>query len=327
MQSSGRLLPAAGLMTALVFGILGCNRQAADTRTPEGRLRVAASIFPIGDVLSRVGGDRVDTIILLPPGESPHHFEPSPQQAEELARSAVLVAIGLGVDDWSLHSSAAVGGKCKTLILGKLFTETDLNVADATGSVAGETAAADHAHDHACDHDHHAGPGDPHIWLDPVKMLRVADAVARTLGEADPEGQADYSANADAYKKRLQELDRHCAQQTKALPRKEFVTFHAAFGHFAKRYGLRQIALRWVDATEPAPKQIERVVQFIQQNKVRTMFAEPQFPVEQLDAIAKQTGVEVDRLDPLGAPGVIGHDSYIELMKTNLATLVQGLSN
>ncbi len=313
-------LATAALALTVAIALTGCGRGSTGTRTPDGRVRVAASIFPLADILSRVGGDRVDTIVLLPPGESPHHYEPTPAQVEELTRSALLVVVGLGVDDWARRSNAAAGEEHKVVVLADLFTEEELSV--------GESAACEGGHDHAGDHAHaHDGPGDPHLWLDPVKMLRAVDAIAQALSEVDAGGADAFAANAEACKKQLQDLDRHCRQQTAALPRKEFVTFHAAYGHFAKRYGLKQVALRWVDASEPSPQQIEKVVRFIEGNKIKTMFAEPQFPVDQLDAIAEQTGVEVDRLDPLGAPGVIGHDSYVELMKTNLATLVQGLSN
>lgn len=42
------------------------------------KLKVAASIYPIGDIVKQVGKDYVDVTVVLPAGASPHTFEPTP---------------------------------------------------------------------------------------------------------------------------------------------------------------------------------------------------------------------------------------------------------
>jgi len=318
------------VLVALI-GLFGCGKRPGATygTSDDRRPVVAASIFPIADAVRQVGGDRVRVLTLLPPGQTPHGYEPTPAQAERLATARLLVVVGLGLDDWAHRSAAAVGDNApRVLDLGAMLeshasspTSRPSTTVPATGPVVRADRRDPQAHDHA-----HHEPDDPHIWLDPIKMIRIAGVIAEALGEVDPAGSASYAANAAQFQDRLRELDRRCAERLAPLSRKEFVTLHAAFGHFAARYGLTQVALRWAHANEAGPKQLERVIAFIKEKGVRNLFAEPQFPVDRLDAIAKQTGVSVDRLDPLGAPGITGHDSYIELMGTNLDTLVEGLS-
>jgi ABC-type Zn uptake system ZnuABC Zn-binding protein ZnuA len=316
-----RPISLGGLALAVTV-LTGCTRESDRHRNPadeDGRIAVAATIFPIADVIRQIGGDRVRVTTLLGAGQSPHGFEPTPAQIEEIANSRLLVIVGLGLDDWARRSAMASGRHPPTILdLGAALVGTASRPAPQS---TGPAAAVD---GHDDDHDH--GGTDPHIWLDPIEMIRVTAAIVQAMQEIDPAGGAGYAANGLRFDAALRDLDRLCRQRLAGLRCREFVTLHAAFGHFAARYGLKEISIRHADAEEGSPKQFERVVAFIKQNKVKFIFAEPQFPTDRLDAIAKQTGVGVDRLDPLGTSGVVGHDSYIALMKTNLNTLVQGMS-
>jgi zinc transport system substrate-binding protein len=313
--------------------VAGCRRESSTSSAPGSSgapIRVTGSIFPLTDVLKQVGSDRVETDTLLPPGQTPHGYEPTPALAEKLATSRLLVMVGLGIDDWARRGAVAAGGRGPRIVeLGAV-----LSAGQPTSGLGGETGHShektqEHGHeaDHDADHGGHDHAGtDPHVWLDPVVMMRFADAIAGALSEVDPAGRETYFRNAAGFRKELEDLDRLCASRLKQVPHKEFVTLHAAFGLFAKRYGLAQLALRHTHAEETGPKQMEDLVAFIRKHQVKVVFAEPQFPPEKLLAIARQAGVGTAMLDPIGARGVPGHDSYVALMKTNLDALVDALS-
>ena len=320
----------AVVLVVALAGMVGCRRRpegSAGSSAADRGPTVAGSILPIADVLAQLVGGRYRVMTLLPAGQTPHGYEPAPAQAERLAAAELLVMVGLGVDDWALRSAEALGRDGpRVLQLGAVvdtsLPETGAAPDGSTTRTARSPADVD-GHDHG---HHHAGADDPHIWLDPIKMIQITDEIARALAAVDPAGEADFVANAERFKRELRDLDRLYAERLAKLPRREFVTFHAAYGHLAARYGLEEVPLRFAHAEEAGPRQLEQVVAFIRKNKVRFIFAEPQFPVDQLDAIAQQTGVGVDRLDPLGAPGITGHDGYVAMMKTNLAALIEGLS-
>ncbi len=318
-----RRLPLAASALTLTIALMGCRKDSTEPpadRSPSGRLPVAASIFPIADALKQIGGDRVEVLTLLPVGQTPHGYEPTPAQAEALARTRLLVVVGLGLDDWARRSAAAAARKDQTvLIVGPKVMQ----------SAASHAAAKpdEHGHDEDSKHDDHGHAGtDPHIWVDPMVMIRITDAITDTLCGLDPAGTDTYTANAQKFRNELVQLDRLYATSLKAVARKDFVTLHAAFGLMADRYGLKQLALRHSHAEETGPGHLEEVVAFIKKHKVKVIFAEPQFPAERLESLARETGASVGRLDPIGAPGVPGHDGYIALMKTNLDALVAGLS-
>lgn len=302
----------------LTLTIVACERPPSADRTVRngGRLPVAAGIFPIADALKQIGGDRVEVTTLLPPGQTPHGYEPTPLLAERLAGSRLLVLVGRGVDDWARRSAMASGARAPRIL------DLGSPANGPTRPPASQHLPEEHDHD---DPEGHEGT-DPHTWLDPVMMMGFCDRMADALCQLDPPEAETYRANARRFRKELDDLDKLCADRLKGLPRKEFVTLHAAFGLFADRYGLKQLALRHTHAEESGPKRMEELIAFIKRHRVKVVFGEPQFPRERMEAIARQAGVETAILDPIGAAGVPGRDGYIALMKTNLDTFVAALS-
>jgi zinc transport system substrate-binding protein len=283
-------------------------------------VRAVASIFPLADVVAQIGGDRVEVTTLLPPGQSPHGYESNPRQAEAVAKADLLVTVGLGLDPWAEQSADASGNrKLRRIVLGEMKEIQPL---------LQQTAEEEQDHHHPGDeHEHeHGHYGDPHLWLDPQVMVDFANAVAEMLIELDPQHMDDYHLRRVAYQKELHVLDAEYREALKDVPRREFVAFHSAFTYLAERYKLKQVAVFEADAASLGPRQLERVVNFVKANNVKVIFAEPQFPADKLAALAEQTGATVKQLDPLGSPDLQGRDSYLALMRYNLARLREALS-
>ena len=84
---------------------------------------------------------------------------------------------------------------------------------------------------------------DPHFWLSPRKAETEVLAVRDAFIKADPANAAAYEKNAADYIERLKELDMKMAAVTQNAQIKTFITTHAAFGHLAADYGLKQISI------------------------------------------------------------------------------------
>jgi len=287
--------------------------------TAQAKLPVVATIFPIADVVTRLGGERVTVVTLLPPGRTPHGYQPRPAQVETLAKAKLLVMVGSGMDEWARRGAAATGKRDIHIVeLTKLLPQP-------TSAPVGKGHQRD-GHEHKEDQHQHGGAFDPHIWLDPVLMVRLVERLAEELGRIDPAGLELYRSNAIALGGELKLLDRDYREVLTGVKQRSFVTFHAAFGRLADRYGLTQQAVIAPGHEHFGPRQLERVVRFIRQSGVKVVFAEPQFPPDRLRAIAEQTGAKVGRLDPLGNPLVKGRDSYMAMMRYNLEQLQKALA-
>ncbi|PAE14629.1 Mn2+/Zn2+ ABC transporter substrate-binding protein, partial [Virgibacillus sp. 7505] len=89
------------------------------------------------------------------------------------------------------------------------------------------------------DHESH----DPHIWLDPVLAQEQVNIIRDALIEADPDGQAIYEENAEAFNKELQALHEDFQAALEDAESRVFVVQHQAFGYLAQRYQLEQVAI------------------------------------------------------------------------------------
>ncbi len=301
---------------ALALAVPGCSERGRDDR-PAGPLLVSASIFPLGDIAREIGGPHVEVTTLLPPGATPHGFEPRMRQAEALAGADVLLVVGLGMDEWAETSARAARARARVV-----------RFADISGidPIKGDAADQhDHEHEHAHGHHHHSHQTDPHLWLDPIRVKHFVRVVAKAFALLDPDNTDVYMQRAERYQQELAQLDADYRAMAEAAERDAFVTFHPAFTYLADRYGLRQEPVAGVHG-HGRGADMERVIEFIESEGIQVVFAEPQFPEDRLRSLREQTGVEVGRLDPLGNPNVEGYDSYLAMMRSNLEALARGLS-
>src|SRR4030043_51407 len=272
-------------------------------RKPElsNRVKVIASIAPLADFAKQVGGERVDVRLLLPPGASPHIYEPTPKTIKEIHNAGGFIKIGRALGFWAEKIIEASGNK-------------KLIVVDSTSGVPliGEI------------HSHSSSGADPHIWLDPVIAGSIVTKMEKALIEADPQGVEFYKQNASLYKKKLLQLDKEISAKVKTFRIKEYVTFHPAWNYFSKRYGLKVAGvIEESPGKEPSVKHIANIIKEINRIGSRVVFVEPQFNPKIAEAIAKESGARVLFLDPIG--GLKGRETYIDMMRYNITVMESGM--
>lgn len=327
---------AVGVALALLALLGGCRERTAPA--PSGKLRVAASIFPLADVAARIGGDDANVVMLLRAGESPHDYEPTPDNARQVAQADVIVLVGMGIDDWAVRSGQPTGharilrvteGDGFRRALAGAETQTAPTISAGRSQRVEVPGLDDSEHNsgndaHAGEHHAHGGR-DPHVWLDPVLMQTIVREIAEAFAQADPVRADAYCRRADGYIQELRQLDHDYRQTLAAVAQRHFVSFHKAFSYMARRYGLDQIALNNVEAADFGPDQLRKVVDYIRENRVKVIFAERQFPADKLQRLRDLTGATVGTLDPEGNPQVPGYDSYMAMMRSNLKALAEAL--
>ena len=266
------------------------------------RVKVVASIPPLADFARQVGGDKVDVALLLPPGASPHTFEPSPRVMQEIASARIFIKIGAGLEFWADKLIAAAN---RNILLVDCSEGVDL-IRDA-------------AHDHGGLHG-----ADPHYWLDPVICLKVVTRIENALIAADPGNAALYRKNAAAYRERLVALDREIAASIKTFRTMEYITFHSAWNYFSRRYGLKVAGvIEESPGKEPSPRHIGAILRALKKMKTKVVFAEPQFSPKIAEAIAREGGGRVLFLDPEG--GLKGRETYIDLIRYNVSMMEKAM--
>src|SRR5688572_22168910 len=190
-----------------------------------GRLTIVAAFYPLQFVAQRVAGDHAEVTSLTQPGAEPHDLELTPRQVAALTTASLVIyerGFQPAVDEAVVQSE----------------NSQVIDITTIVGLRPLPTAGDDHDQEPAA-HDHSAL--DPHIWLDPTSLIRIAPVVANRLSIIDPDHAADYTRNAAALSKDLRDLDRAFRSGLAHCTRTEFITTHAAFGYLAHRYHLTQI--------------------------------------------------------------------------------------
>jgi zinc transport system substrate-binding protein len=171
---------------------------------------------------------------------------------------------------------------------------------------------------------------DPHVWLDPVLMSRLATEVERGLAAADPEGKTRYERNAGRLQAKLADLDTRYRERLTGCARDLLVTSHESFGYLASRYGLRQQGLAGLSPdAEPDPARLGELAQLARDDSVTTVFSEETVSPRIAETLAREAGgVRTVLLSPLESLTKKEQDAgadYFTLMNANLDKIAAAL--
>lgn len=297
----------ASALTLAVVSLTGCGTDNSSAAS-NGRVDVVAAFYPFAFVAQQVGGDDVTVDNLTKPGAEPHDLELTPRQV--LAISEADLAIYLKGFQPSVDEAIQQNKPAHTLEVS--------TVVPLTRPAPPEEDAKDQNQAHPA--------GDPHIWLDPTRLATVARAVGDQLTAADPPRAADFRARAAALVTRLDGLDADLRAGLRNCRQKAFVTSHAAFGYFAERYGLEQIAIAGLSPeAEPAPARIQQIQREVEERGITTIFFETLVSPDLADTIARDTGATTAVLDPIEGIKDPSRDDYFSVMRANLGALRKAL--
>lgn len=111
---------------------------------------------------------------------------------------------------------------------------------------------------------------------------------------------------------------------------KTFVTTHAAFGHLAADYGLKQISIMGLSPqSEPSPAALNKLVGVMHAENIKYVFFETLVSPRIAESIAAEAGAHTLVLDPiegLSGEGRRSGDDYLKIMERNIENLTIALN-
>ncbi|HEY5946430.1 MAG TPA: metal ABC transporter substrate-binding protein [Kofleriaceae bacterium] len=303
-------------MRRLVWILIAIALGSCGKKAGNGKPRVAVSIFPLYDVTRRIAGDRLDVILVLPPGKSEHGYDPTPKEIARLEGAKLGIAVGLDMDTWVENIMKNAGGVPKLLRVGDKVKTIPIDVEPIEPDEQHAAGSDDEAEEHDDHDDHEVGAPDPHVWMDPQRMATIAGVIADELTAIDPEGKEQFELNARMLQTQLSTLDLKLMDRSMSWTKHTIVTFHGSMSYFAKRYGLVIAAVvEPLAGKEPTATYLAEVIEAIKNNHAAALFTEPQLDKGPGQTIAKEARVPLGELDPIG--GVRGRDSYEALLTWN----------
>lgn len=275
---------------ALVFALSSVPARAA------APLIVAVTVAPQEYFLEKVGGDRVQSLVLVPTGADPHVYEPRPGQMKTLARAAAWFTVGMEMEAAWAEKFRAVNPAMRVVATDAGIAKLPMAEHEHEGHGHGEEhePAAEHGHAEG----HHHDLLDPHIWLSPALAKVQAAAMRDALSSLDPAGAATYAANYEAFATECDALARDVTTLLADLPSRVFMVFHPSWGYFARDFGLTQLAIE-VAGKEPSPRDLAHLVEEAREHDIRAIFVAPQFSRRTAGVVAREIGAGLVEADPL----------------------------
>lgn len=294
------------LVLCLMFWLLPSHDDFEPPQDQE-KIKVAATIFPLFDIVRQVGGDKIDAILILPPGSSPHTFEASPAQIKKLQGTKYFFTIGSGVDAWAQNIANAVSG---TEIM-----NLDEYIPLQPFKYQNEEDGADNRE--------HEGL-DPHYWLNPDNAKIMARQISDRLKALAPQDSDYYEIRYQNFIGRLDAKDAEWKNKISRLEKKDIVVFHDAWGYFADYFALNIVAsFESFPGKTPGPQYLINLQKKIKEHDISALFVEPQLSKDAITTLAHDLKVDINILDPLGGSGQ--RNSYIDLIDYNINNIYDAL--
>lgn len=281
------------LLLILTFTLLTTN--IFTTLAASGKLTVGVSIIPQATFVQAVAGNLVDVVTMIPPGNSPGNYAPTPQAIQKLSKASLYFTIGVPTEQANiLPKGTELNQKMKVINLPaeveKIYTPR------------------------------YFAPGkrDPHFWLSPKRAKTMVEVIAKELAAIDPKHQTTYIKNAQAYIQKLDHSDQTIKKTLSGISKKIFIVYHPAFGYFADDYGLTMLALE-ESGKESSAKNFQELVDIAKRENIKVVFYQKEFDSRQARALAAEIGGRVEEFAPL-APDYIQN---LEKMARLLAAILK----
>lgn len=305
------LLACLGAASALT----GCSALSDDADAGSSP-RIVTAFYPLEYAAVRVAGDHAKVEGLAQPGVEPHDLELTINEAALIADASLVV--------FEADFQPAVDEAVEQNAEGEVLDVTDaadlITVDDEEGLEDEEEGHEEEGHEEEEGHDH--GALDPHFWLDPLRMADVADAIADSLADADPDHADEYAANAADLREDLVGLDAAYTSGLADCDRDTVVVSHDAFGYLG-RYGIHIAPIAGLSPdAEPTAADRAELEELIEHDGITTVFSERLAPTRLSDTLAQDAGVSTEILDPIeGLTDETTDEDYLSLMEQNLEAL------
>ena len=247
--------------------LTGCNFD----REKSEKLTVAVTIMPQQEFVRAVCGDKVDVVVLVPPGSSPETYEPTSKEIAAFHKSSIYFAIGMPIEGINILPVA------ENMKVVKLHEEA--------AKVYEELYFEGEERDH-------------HVWLSPKRVKVMVEAIAREMSEIDPENAEIYMTNSEKYLKELEEVDEKIKETLKDLTNRKIMVFHPAFGYFASDYELEMYSLE-EEGKEATAKRLEELIDLARRENLKAIFYQSEVDASQSKAFAEEIGGKAIMLEPL----------------------------
>lgn len=255
---------------------------------------LSVSLLPQKYFLKHIVGDLAEVHVLVPYGNNPEYYDPTPRNIAKLQDSRGYFAIGTlpFEQQWinALPDSVAV-----------------INLA--------ERLPHDLIHGHEEGHEHTHIHGDPHYWTSLQGGKAMAEAILAATIEIFPEKEAELRANYESHlTPKFGEVEALAHEVFEESDSCAFVIYHPSLSLFASEWGLTQLVIE-ENGLEPTPRHLVQLLETAKAMDTRAVLIQEEFDAKNAENIARQLGIAPLTIQPLAEDWTAEMKRLIEVFR------------
>jgi len=237
------------------------------------RATILVTAAPYLEIAQRIGGDAVESRVIVPQGVDFHNFEPTAQQIIDLAQAKIWFLIG---EPFEARIQTFLQSQNTEMV----FVDLKRNL-----PLLHEKEA------------HHIGGTDPHIWMSPRLMKIQAHTIAMALEELLPEKKNEIEHNLSSLQDDLDRLENNIAARIAKKNCHYLVSQHPAYGYFCADFHLEQIAIEQ-HGKEPAPGELVELIERLKTISIKKIFISNPNSAKSASIVAEAVGATLSIHNP-----------------------------
>ncbi|MDR1524097.1 MAG: zinc ABC transporter substrate-binding protein [Tannerella sp.] len=263
---------------------MGCDVKNKDGKGNDVK-EIAVTIEPLRYFAEKIAGDHYAFFSIVPVGQSPETYDPSPREMVRVGKGTAYFHIGqLGFEQ---NLAASIRANNADIHLFDLSEGMDFyEETDCTHSACDHSDTPD-APEHPC-HSAHGGR-DPHIWTSFKGAKVMSGNILKALYTLDKDNYDYYKSNYQRLTGELDSLENDLHKQLETLSRRSFVIYHPALTYFAGEFGLKQYSIE-NEGKEPSPASLKSLIEETKAEKVKIVFVQMEFDRKHAEQIAREIG-------------------------------------
>ena len=234
----------------------------------QAETRIVTSIKPVELIVRAVATEDMQTTTLVPPGSSPHNYNMKPSQRRALENADVIFWVGPEMETF-----------LSRLLSGQDFRNRTVPLMETEQKTNSE---------------------DPHIWLDPVLAVEMAETIHGILSKLESVDDEALDRNLEQFKARVRETESAIRDRLLPVHDISLFSYHSAFSRFANHYDLKlEGALTLNPELSPGARHIAEVQEKLRKGDHPCLLTEPQFNQQWWKTITQDLDVTFSTWDPL----------------------------
>ncbi|MDD2436739.1 MAG: zinc ABC transporter substrate-binding protein [Massilibacteroides sp.] len=248
---------------------------------------VSVTIEPQRYFAEKIAGDKFVIHTVVPAGQNPEIYDPTPQQMVKVSKSEAYLRVGhLGLEEVWVSKLLENNSHMKVFDLSEGFSLIENE----------EEYEHEHQSGEVYNHAHHGV--DPHIWSSVAGAKKMAWNVLYAFIDLDKDNTSYYWENYNRLMSEIEETEQQIARLLESLDNRTFIIYHPALTYFSHEYGLTQLSIE-MEGKEPSPAQLKQLIDTARTSGAKVVFIQQEFDQKNAELIAKETNCKLVVINPL----------------------------